>query len=164
MVMPPKTIRIGRGRRQTEYVRADDFVCKPSEQLTSDDDLVSSSDELGYAIVRQTNDRAADYPDDSPRRPVYRVGKTDAVAIPTGRLFVRLPKRNTLKNNADILDSLGMRVDAQNAWAPHTGWVVLKSGNVADAISRVDAVAERLDARVEPELLSVRKKRTSTRP
>lgn len=161
MVTPPKTIRIGRGRHQTEYVLADEFVGIPPDQLVAADELVVSSEQLDCAVVRQPADHPVDYKESEPRRPVYRVGDTDAVAIPTGRLFVRLPKRDTLESNTEILDSLGMRVDAQNTWAPHTGWVTLKSGNIADAISQVESVAERLNARVEPELVSLRAKRTN---
>jgi hypothetical protein len=162
MVTPPETFRIGRGRRQTEYVRADDLVGKPRNQISSDDELVVSSEQLDCAVVRDTSDRLVDYSQPGSPRPVYRIGKTNEVAIPTGRLFVRLPKHNTLESNTEILEGFGMRVDSQNSWAPHTGWVIPTSGNIAEAISQVEAVAERLGARVEPELVSLRAKRTST--
>ena len=102
MIRPPATLRIGSVRQQTEYTLADDLVGKSSEQLLPEDDVVIDLKQLDCIVVKDSACGAMRRTKSA--RPVYRVGDTDSVVIPTGRLFVRLADNAVARALAEIDD------------------------------------------------------------
>lgn len=159
MIRPPATLRIGSVRQQTEYTLADDLVGKSSEQLLPEDDVVIDLKQLDCIVVKDSACGAMRRTKSA--RPVYRVGDTDSVVIPTGRLFVRLAADSRIDEKTDELKAFGLEIDKLNLWAPNTGWVRPSDNDVARALAEIDDVATRLVAHVEPELVGVSANRSS---
>ena len=151
-------ITIGRGDAKTEYTLAADLMGKPRDLLTDADDVVYDDERLDCVVVRE------DLPEDETEaNPVFRVGKGEEFALPSGRIFVRMRDKQPLEDLEQQLDAAGFSIERINAWAPYSGWVVAKSGRIIRALENVSRISTDLNAHVEPEMITTRHYKPSTR-
>lgn len=91
--------------------------------------------------------------------PVYRQSG-GAVAVATGRLFVRVARSRQVDVIAGQLQALGLEIVDNPRWAPHTGWVASRDGTPATALRALAEVVG-IDAveYAEAQLLAPRESR-----
>ena len=89
--------------------------------------------------------------------PVYRIEGGDVWAVPTGCVFVRFEKSESVVARADELAKLGFSIEKVPSYAPHAAWIRPRSEAIGDALLALARLRElpRIRA-VEPELLSPR--------
>jgi len=165
----PKNLIIDSGRHKTEYRLEPELVGKPREKLSPDDEIVADARQLDCVVVRHHEDEgakpespAASNDKAAPGRPVYRMGRHGSIAIPTGRLFVRMDPAVRLADQAENLKESGLHIDKSYDWAPNAGWVRGDSDDFSDVLSKIDLISDRLKAHVEPELISIAERKLDT--
>ncbi|MEA5392436.1 hypothetical protein VB738_14325 [Cyanobium gracile UHCC 0139] len=92
--------------------------------------------------------------------PVYAQPGSDALAVPTGQLFIRfLPGESALAHRA-ALEQAGCRIAARPDHAPEAAWLRARCGGLAEALGCVARLRELEGvANVEPQLLMARGQR-----
>ena len=86
--------------------------------------------------------------------PVYGADPDGAIAVPTGRIFVRFEEGSMAADRAGEIEAAGFAVDEVVSYAPHAAWVVPSSGSIADALANVEALEDVSGVvNVEPQLL-----------
>jgi hypothetical protein len=85
--------------------------------------------------------------------PVYR-RSGGSLAVPTGRVFVRLGEGESVRTRTSELEAAGFQVEEVPSYAPHAAWVRPASGRIADALGSLDRL-RRLPGveHVEPQLV-----------
>lgn len=87
--------------------------------------------------------------------PVYVLGEGGAAFVPTGRATVRFRSGDDARAHTDALRELGYRITEVPPYAPHMAWIESATGDMAQALSGLDAVARLPGAEhVEPQLVS----------
>ena len=146
----PETIEIRRGERTLVYRRDARLTCLERGPAGSPVAPGSSLPDERPFVVERSGTAAG--------RPVYRLEDGPVPFVPTGKLFVRLARGRRLDGFATELAALGLRVSRVNDWAPHSGWIEARDGDVAAALGRIDDVRTRLAAEnVEPEMLTAKR-------
>lgn len=89
--------------------------------------------------------------------PVYSAGRGGPLAIPTGRVLVRLVKGERPGDRTQAFASAGFEIEKTLSYAPSTAWLTPRGGDVAHALNNLDAL-ERMTGveHVEPQLLMER--------
>ncbi len=86
--------------------------------------------------------------------PVYAAAGSDALAVPTGQLFVRLRQGLVVADMRAELERTGCVIARELDHAPEAAWLRARSGSIAEAlgcVARLRGLAE--VANVEPQLL-----------
>jgi len=92
--------------------------------------------------------------------PVYRAAASGAIAVPTGRLFVRVSEGMRARSFDSRFAKLRLCLDEAPDWAPNTVWLRHVDGDVAAALAAMTGLRTLPDvASVEPELLRSRSAR-----
>lgn len=65
----------------------------------------------------------------------YRAGPGGAVAVPTGRVFVRFSEGTDPETRTAEIECAGFALESVPAYAPHAAWVRPASGETADALN-----------------------------
>jgi hypothetical protein len=93
--------------------------------------------------------------------PVYRASPGGALAVPTGRVFVRFRDGERVEGHRDDLSAAGYVLESVPAYAPQAGWLRPTSARVADALTNLDRLRELPGVKhVEPQLVMERARRT----
>ena len=86
--------------------------------------------------------------------PVYTMGESGMVAVPTGKVLVRMAEGCRIGDCADALAEAGFAVDRPIAYAPHAAWVRPVRGGIAAALQGLDRLAQAKGIEhVEPQML-----------
>jgi hypothetical protein len=89
--------------------------------------------------------------------PVYQpIGQTSAatIAVPTGRVFVRLTGETSIATRAADITKAGYLIEEQLAYAPNSAWVRAADGTIASALRQLDSLGSLPGVeRVEPQLI-----------
>lgn len=92
--------------------------------------------------------------------PVYRITPQGPLAIPTGRVFLRLSEGKSLSDQRDQIQSAGFGIESIPPYAPHAGWLAPLSRQISDALREFSKLQEVPDAEgVEPQMLMRSEKR-----
>jgi hypothetical protein len=140
MPAPPHKLRASSRRRDVVYELADDLVA-----------LHHPRDKLQEAeILRRRPKRGR-------TGPVYYTGDSRTLAVPTGRLFVRLKKGLRAESKEAAFARAGYAIADIPSYAPNAAWLAPARGSIADSLARIGRV-ERIAGvvNVEPELLQPR--------
>jgi hypothetical protein len=113
--------------------------------------VVTDTESDRFLVYKHGAARGAGSPS---RLPVYAAGQGGPLAIPTGRVLVRLDEGTDANTYGDRFRAAGFEIDRVLSYAPHAAWLRPQGGNVADALGSLDALA-RLPGvvHVEPQLL-----------
>ena len=86
--------------------------------------------------------------------PVYSAGPAGPLAVPTGRVFVRLSEGAHAEDRRRQFEAAGFEIERVPSYALHTAWLVPRNGGVAHALPAL-ADLERVPdvVHVEPQLL-----------
>jgi hypothetical protein len=94
---------------------------------------------------------------DAEVRPVYSVGPDGPLAVPTGRVLVRLAKGMSPEARKQEFASAGYEIETTLPYAPSAAWLKPQHGGVAHALSNLDALGKMPGVdHVEPQLLMER--------
>jgi hypothetical protein len=152
----PARLRLPDDRAEGSYELADDLLAThsaagPESVLTFEGDDISV-EPLAAVRARDLEERQLG--------PVYRRVPGGAVAVPTGRAFLRLAAGESAARREEDLIAAGYRLEQVPSYAPHAAWVRPASGRVVDALRHLDRL-ERLPGveHVEPQLLSAAARR-----
>ncbi len=93
--------------------------------------------------------------------PVYSAGTGGPLAVPTGRVFVRLAEQARAEDKRAQFEAAGFDIERTPSYAPHTAWLVPRNGGVAHALPAL-ADLERIPGvvHVEPQMLMGRASKT----
>ncbi len=99
--------------------------------------------------------RLADFPMSARRTPVYTLQPGGKIAVPTGRVFVRLAPKERLRDHAESFRKAGYDIVETVSYAPNAGWLRAANSSMAAALSGLHRLAE-LPAveNVEPQMLA----------
>jgi hypothetical protein len=115
----------------------------PPRRVTGPEGAAYELDD-GLAAVSQPDGRFSVVPAEGAgpgAGPVYRAaGAGGAIAVPTGRVFVRFGAGTRAQDRAGELEAAGFDVEDVPGFAPHAAWVRPRSGRVEDALEALDAV------------------------
>jgi hypothetical protein len=89
--------------------------------------------------------------------PVYGPPQGDALAVPTGRIFIRFQPGESAAAHRSAIEQAGYAIAAAPDYAPEAAWLVARSGSLAEALAGVFRLAAVPGvASVEPQLLMQR--------
>lgn len=89
--------------------------------------------------------------------PVYAAGDGGPLAIPTGRIFVRLTDGVRADERGRQFRSAGFEIDQTPAYAPNAAWLRPTQGGIERALPALDALRALADVvHVEPQMLMQR--------
>jgi hypothetical protein len=104
-----------------------------------------------FAIYKGAADRDA-------AGPVYSAGRGGSLAVPTGRVLVRLREGLEADTRRKQFKEAGYDIERTLSYAPNAAWLRPASGGVADALSGVSALKAIPDVvHVEPQMLQERR-------
>jgi len=90
-------------------------------------------------------------------RPVYSAGHGGPLAVPTGRVLVRLRDGLQAEARRKQFEDAGYEFERTLSYATNAAWLRPASGGVAEALSGIGALQAGPDVvHVEPEMLQVR--------
>jgi hypothetical protein len=94
--------------------------------------------------------------------PVYSTGEDGPLAVPTGRVFVRLSEGLRAEDHRSQFGAAGFEIEQVPSYAPDAAWLRPREGGVAAALNGLHEL-ERLAGvvHVEPQLLRERAARRS---
>jgi len=120
-----------------------------------------SSQEPTRVTIRARNELCAMAAAKLTLTPVYCLGAGAPLAVPTGKVFVRLARDQSLADHADHFREAGYEIIQTLPYARHAGWLRPVSGSIAAALSGVRRLASLPEVEnVEPQMLmrAVRRK------
>src|SRR5262245_13261745 len=93
--------------------------------------------------------------------PVYSAGPDGPLAVPTGRVFVRLAEGVRPEHRRKQFEAAGFHVDQTLSYAPNAAWLRPSTGGVAQALPALTGLRDVPDVvHVEPQLLFERSLKT----
>ncbi len=93
--------------------------------------------------------------------PVYSAGIGGPLAVPTGRVFVRLTDAAKAEDRRAEFEAAGFAIERTVSYAPHTAWLVPRQGGVAYALGALAKLERMPDVvHVEPQMLMGRTLKT----
>ena len=98
--------------------------------------------------------RLSDFSGAVQRTPVYTLQPGGRVAVPTGRVFVRLAPEQRFQDHADSFRKAGYEIVEAVSYAPNAGWV-RSAKSVAAALAGLQRLAALpVVENVEPQMLA----------
>jgi hypothetical protein len=92
--------------------------------------------------------------------PVYSAGAGGPLAIPTGRVFVRLEEGMSPEKMRPAFSAAGFEIERTLPYAPNAAWLRPLDGGAAQALERLGDLEKTHDVvHVEPQMLMERAKR-----
>ena len=89
--------------------------------------------------------------------PVYSAGPDGPLAVPTGRVLVRLSDGIRAEDRRAVFEAAGFRIDQTLSYAPQAAWLQPSQGGVAAALQGLPDLGRLPDVvHVEPQLLMPR--------
>jgi hypothetical protein len=151
---PPRALVVGGGARDANYELDAGLVAAHGAQPTAEDDASPppiSALEGGSITVW----RATEAPADGRRLgPVYRASPGGALAIPTGRVFVRFRDGEHAAGYRDVLSAAGYELESVPAYAPQAAWLRPRSRRITDALADLGRLRDLSGVEhVEPQLI-----------
>lgn len=107
-----------------------------------------------FAVYRDGRPRRST---DGPVIPVYAAGDRGPLAVPTGRIFVRLTEGVRADERRQQFRSAGFDIDQLPAYAPNAAWLRPTQGGIEQALPALDTLRALADVvHVEPQLVMQR--------
>jgi hypothetical protein len=92
--------------------------------------------------------------------PVYSVGPDGPLAVPTGRVFVRLAQGVSPADRREHFAKAGFEIERTLSYAPNAAWLHPKDGGVGEALAGIATLETLPDVvHVEPQMLLERVQR-----
>lgn len=89
------------------------------------------------------------------RTPVYTSQPGGRIAVPTGRVFVRLAPGLRFEDHADSFRRAGYEIVETVSYAPNAGWVRSAKSSIASALTELQRLAAfPVVENVEPQMLT----------
>lgn len=151
----PNELRVGAGSHRTRLVLRRDCYALLGEVPRELEAAVLRVLGAGEATVLEGRPPAG-LSSEVARRiaPLYSPKDSPSYAVPTGRLFVRVADGEEIAVLRDSFDNAGFRIEEIPPYAPHSAWVVARSGDLSDALAGLRRLASVPGVEhVEPELL-----------
>jgi hypothetical protein len=153
----PEHLRVGDGG--TTLDRRDDVYAvrrRRSDATTVPADAVALIPDEGpdeFVVYRGRPDRDASLE----IVPVYSAGRDGTLAVPTGRIFVRLREGLKAEERRDQFAAAGFTITKTLSYAPAAAWLEPSGGNAEAGLSSLDALERVRDvAHVEAQVLMER--------
>lgn len=89
--------------------------------------------------------------------PVYSLGASGSMVVPTGRVFVRFDDNVNAESKSAEIKKLGYKIAKTLSYAPNAAWLEATNGGLVSALSNIEKL-EKLEnvQNVEPQLLGAR--------
>ncbi len=147
------------------YVREEGYYAVPSWQPVRDESLpVTVFAEGDIAVFKgdpeKDSEPTRDYKEES-LLAVYTLKPSGGIAVPTGSVFVRFAENIDVSLQQASLQRAGYLIERTLSYAPNAAWVRAQSGDVAEALNGLAALAKLPQIEnVEPQMLSERASRS----
>jgi hypothetical protein len=116
--------------------------------------VIPADASTSYAVFE--GDPTSSAPDDE-QGPVYSAGPTGPLAVPTGRVLVRLAAPLRPEDRRVEFANAGFEIERVLPYAPHSAWLRPAKGGVVAALSGLEALGHVPGAEhVEPQVLMER--------
>ena len=126
------------------------------------DDAVTAISEGGGLIEVFRGEAADRKPPVLPAKigPVYAAQPGGTPAVPTGRVFIRFKEGVPVEERLQEIEQAGFEIAQTIEYAPHAAWLQARSGEIADALTGIEALEKIADVEnVEPQMLMQRTNR-----
>lgn len=153
----PQQIQVGTEPAQRVYLQKPGYYAvhyaQPEDVVASEAIVVMEE----AIAVFSGSPGSARMPADAKISPVYTLPSGSALAIPTGKVFVRLAEAVPIDSRQAAIQAAGYEIVDRPPYAPHAAWVQARSGSMADALQHLSRLTAIPDvANVEPQLLTQR--------
>ena len=155
----PNRLRVG-GVNTAIFSRRPDLysVCHENAEHAAQAMAVMPDDTKGTFAVYKG--RAEDRAGAEETGPVYSVGKDGPLAVPTGRVFVRLAQGVRPADRREHFAKAGFEVERTLSYAPNAAWLHATDGDVGQALAGIATLEKLPDVvHVEPQMLLERAQR-----
>ena len=89
--------------------------------------------------------------------PIYTLHSDDALAVPTGLVFIRFAEGVKVESRQDAIAQAGYEVAESLSYAPQAAWLKARSGKMVDALRGINKLEALPDVEnVEPQMLMER--------
>jgi len=153
----PSRVRAGTGQGAIDYERQPDlYAVREHDGSGSSEALAIIHDDAtsSYAVYQRRSGKTALTPEQGP---VYSAGPGGPLAVPTGRVFVRLSGGMRAEDRRREFAATGFEIESIPSYAPNAAWLRPKAGGVARALPAISALKKVPGVvHVEPQLLLAR--------
>ncbi|HQZ38095.1 MAG TPA: hypothetical protein PLH72_03555 [Vicinamibacterales bacterium] len=149
----PTHLDVGSGRPAFERRTGLYAVRKPVAEAADRDAVavIPEDAHASFAIYRTEHEAGRAV---SPAAPVYAAGREGPLAVPTGRVFVRLAEGVGASEQRTQFASAGFEIEQTLSYAPNAAWLRPASGDIAQALQSLDTLRALAQVvHVEPQLL-----------
>jgi hypothetical protein len=148
----PRTIKASTERGEDQYRVVEGYFAVHGQPAAPGAALHFSPEKIAI----YPTDRLAHV--DAPRSqltPAYSLGKGGALAVPTGKVFVRLAADQKFAERAKSFRDAGYEIDQTLSYAPNAGWLRPRSSSIGASLSAIkDLAAMPGVENVEPQMLT----------
>ncbi|NKE69548.1 hypothetical protein [Candidatus Manganitrophus noduliformans] len=155
----PQEVRSGIQPSSPVYTRLPDRYAVHGPRPPSKDALLSMGEgEDRIEIFRGEAEQQKNAPGQV--GPVYTLQPGGTPAVPSGRVFIRFKEGVPVERRLREIEQAGYEVVQRLDYAPHAAWLRARSGEIADALTRIPALEQIADVEnVEPQMLMQRANR-----
>jgi len=155
----PREFTVKTTPQSTHYILADDYyVVSGAGAGRGDPNVEFYLEEEELAVCRRPRGETTLASPTTAIGPVYRIGETGPLAVPTGKVFVRFAEHATFEDHRKEIEEAGFEISQILPYAPHASWVEPSSRKIADAISGFNALQQIPGVEiVEPQMLMERR-------
>lgn len=132
----PRDLRIETAGGESRYRLADDLVATHGVGHTPAAVLTLEGGDISVERIG-----GSELPVKDVLGPVYRQVPGGALAVPTGRVFVRFAEGISAAEHEADLQRAGFRLEEVSAYAPNAAWVRAASGEIVAALGNLDRLA-----------------------
>ena len=148
----PRTIKVSTEHGKSQYRLAEGYFAVHGLPAAAGAALHFSPEKISvYPIDRLVHV-------DAPRSrltPAYSLGKGAALAVPTGKVFVRLAADQKFAERAKSFRDAGFEIDQTLSYASNAGWLRPGSSSIGAALTAIEDLAAMPGVEnVEPQMLT----------
>jgi hypothetical protein len=147
----PEAFPAASNKAKQEYRRSDTHFAVHGRKPSPDATMTLRAERIAVYPLG----RLSDFPDAVQRTPVYALQPGGRLAVPTGRVFVRLAPDQRFQDHAESFRKAGYDVIEAVPYAPNAGWLRSAGSSIAGALTGLPALTRiRGVENVEPEMLA----------
>jgi hypothetical protein len=146
--------------KELRYVRKEGYYAVPSWQAVPEAPQPVTIFAEGDIAVFKGDPAKASAHNGQPLLAVYALEPAGDIAVPTGRVFLRFAEGTDALSQQASVQRAGYVIENTLSYAPNAAWVRNRSGDVAEALNGLEALAKLPGVKnVEPQMLSNRASR-----
>lgn len=152
----PQEFVVGTSPRPTRYLITRDRFAVLDEVTIPSGEIELEMDDGRVKVIRGTPPLELIESLPQSVTAVFQIDEHGPLAVPTGRIFVRVPEGSRLEDHQRDIEDAGFRIKDVLGYAPHAGWLEAKSKTPCDALTHFMKLQELEGVEaVEPQMLTL---------